>query len=217
MSFKRLSFILEANLAVSLESNLTLSSIPEINFTMSFPFNLTERNLILFKTSLTHSYQRQTLQCNSWQSFSIIKTKSPTLLCHTSIALSFIRETKCSAISFKTTLSLVSYSISHTINTPYSFIPETNLNVSFQTNLSLSLLLKTNIYPCQSRQRRRFTNHLNRPCKSWGGGLKDYEQKHRSAFLCAEHFYYQDRHLFSCVDPVLLCYRVLNMGRVTLF
>ena len=36
-------------------------------------------------------------------------------------------------------------------------------------------------------------------------------------FLCAEHFYFQDQHLFSCVDPLLLCYRVLNMGRVVLF
>ena len=47
--------------------------------------------------------------------------------------------------------------------------------------------------------------------------IKVNEQKRHSAFLCAGHFYFQDRHLFSCVDPLLLCYRVLNMGRVALF
>ena len=49
------------------------------------------------------------------------------------------------------------------------------------------------------------------------GKLEVNEQKCHSAFLCAEHFYFQDQHLFFCVDPLLLCYRVLNMGRVALF
>ena len=35
------------------------------------------------------------------------------------------------------------------------------------------------------------------------GKIKVNEQKRHSAFLCAEHFYFQDRHLFSCVDPLL--------------
>ena len=49
------------------------------------------------------------------------------------------------------------------------------------------------------------------------GKIKVNEQKRHSAFLSAENFYFQDRHLFFCVDPLLLCYRVLNMGRVALF
>ena len=49
------------------------------------------------------------------------------------------------------------------------------------------------------------------------GKIKVNEQKHHSTFLCMEHFYFQDRRLFFCVDPLLLCYRVLNMGRVALF
>ena len=47
--------------------------------------------------------------------------------------------------------------------------------------------------------------------------MKVNEQKCLSAFLCAEQFYFQDRHFFFCVDPLLLCYRVLNMDRVALF
>ena len=66
------------------------------------------------------------------------------------------------------------------------------------------------------QQRRRFTNHPNRPCKS-GEKIEVNEQKCFCAFLCAEYFYFQDRHLFSCVDPLFLRYRVLNMRRVALF
>ena len=47
--------------------------------------------------------------------------------------------------------------------------------------------------------------------------IKVNEQKCHSTFLCAEHFCFQDRHLFSCIDPLHLCYQVLNMGRVALF
>ena len=36
-------------------------------------------------------------------------------------------------------------------------------------------------------------------------------------FLCAEHFYFHEQHLFSCVNHLLLCYRLLNMGRVAIF
>ena len=62
-------------------------------------------------------------------------------------------------------------------------------------------------------QRRRFTKHPHRPRKSG----KTSKQKRHSAFLRAEHFYFQNRHLFSCVDLLLLCYMVLNMGKVALF
>ena len=46
--------------------------------------------------------------------------------------------------------------------------------------------------------------------------IKVAQQKWHRAFLCAEHFYFHEQHLFSCVIPLLLCYRVLNMGRVTI-
>ena len=36
-------------------------------------------------------------------------------------------------------------------------------------------------------------------------------------FLCAEPFYFHKQHLFSCVNPLLLCYRVLNMSMVAIF
>ena len=49
------------------------------------------------------------------------------------------------------------------------------------------------------------------------GKIKINEQKCLSTFLCAEHFYFQEWHWFSCVDPLLLCYKVLNMGRIALF
>ena len=65
-------------------------------------------------------------------------------------------------------------------------------------------------------ERRSFTNHRNRSCKSEKKN-KLNEQKHHSAFLCTEYFYFQDRHMFSCVDPLLLCYKVLTMDRVALF
>ena len=63
-------------------------------------------------------------------------------------------------------------------------------------------------------RRGKFTNHNSRFGLVNQGKRKVNEQKCLSAVLCAEHFYFQDRHLFSCVDPLLLCYRVLNMGRV---
>ena len=50
-----------------------------------------------------------------------------------------------------------------------------------------------------------------------GEEIEVNEQKRHSAFLCAEHLYFHYRHLFSCVDSLLLCYKVLNMGRVALF
>ena len=57
-------------------------------------------------------------------------------------------------------------------------------------------------------QRRRFTNHPNWPCKS---GEKSKSVNKR------EDFHFQDRHLFSCAVSLFLCYRVLNIGRVSLF
>ena len=56
----------------------------------------------------------------------------------------------------------------------------------------------------------RFENLPNRPCKS----AKHQSRSTKVAFLCAEHFYFHEQHLFPCVNPLLLCYRVLNMGRV---
>ena len=36
--------------------------------------------------------------------------------------------------------------------------------------------------------------------------------------VCSEHFFYShEQHLFSCINPLLLCYRVLNLGRVANF
>ena len=49
------------------------------------------------------------------------------------------------------------------------------------------------------------------------GKFRVNEQKHHSSFLRVEHFYFQDRHLFFYVGPLLLCYNVLNMGMVALF
>ena len=49
------------------------------------------------------------------------------------------------------------------------------------------------------------------------GKIKVNKQRCLGTVLCAKHYDFQDRHLFSCVDPLLLCYRVLNMGRVALF
>ena len=42
------------------------------------------------------------------------------------------------------------------------------------------------------------------------------QQKWHRIFVCAEHFYFHEQHLFTCVNPFLLCYRVLNMGRVAI-
>ena len=47
--------------------------------------------------------------------------------------------------------------------------------------------------------------------------IKVAQQKWHRTFLCAEYFYFHEQHLFSCVNPLLLCYRVLNMGRVAFF
>ena len=47
--------------------------------------------------------------------------------------------------------------------------------------------------------------------------IKVAERKWHCTFLCAEHFYFHEQHLFSCVNPLLFCYRVLNMGRVAIF
>ena len=47
--------------------------------------------------------------------------------------------------------------------------------------------------------------------------IKVAEQKWHNTFLCAEHFYFHEQHLFSCVNPLLLCYRMLNLGRVAIF
>ena len=47
--------------------------------------------------------------------------------------------------------------------------------------------------------------------------IKVAQQKWHRTFLCAEYFYFHEQHLFSCVNPLLLCYRMLNMDRVAIF
>ena len=47
--------------------------------------------------------------------------------------------------------------------------------------------------------------------------IKFAQQKWHRTFLCAEYFYFHEQHLFSCVNPLLLCYRMLNMDRVAIF
>ena len=47
--------------------------------------------------------------------------------------------------------------------------------------------------------------------------LKVAELKWHSTFLYAEHYHFREQHLISCVNPLFLCYRVLNMGRVAIF
>ena len=47
--------------------------------------------------------------------------------------------------------------------------------------------------------------------------IKVAEQKWHSTFLRAKHFYFHEQHLFSCVNPIHLCYRMLNMGRIAIF
>ena len=54
-------------------------------------------------------------------------------------------------------------------------------------------------------------NLLNRPCKS---EKKSKSLKDRSI---AFFFYFHEQHLFSCVSPLLLYYRELNMGRKAIF
>ena len=44
--------------------------------------------------------------------------------------------------------------------------------------------------------------------------IKVAQQKWHRTFLCAEYFYFHEQHLFSCINPLLLCYRMLNMDRV---
>ena len=47
--------------------------------------------------------------------------------------------------------------------------------------------------------------------------IKVAQQKWHRTFLCAEYFYFHEQHLFSCVIPLLLGYRMLNMDRVAIF
>ena len=47
--------------------------------------------------------------------------------------------------------------------------------------------------------------------------IKFAQQKWHRTFLCAEYFYFHEQHLFSCVNPLLLCYRMLNMDRIAIF
>ena len=47
--------------------------------------------------------------------------------------------------------------------------------------------------------------------------IKVAQQKWHRTFLCAEHFYFHKQHLVSCVNPLLLCYRMLNMEREAIF
>ena len=42
------------------------------------------------------------------------------------------------------------------------------------------------------------------------------QQKWHRTFLCAEYFYFYEQHLFSCVNPLLLCYRMINMDRIAI-
>ena len=44
--------------------------------------------------------------------------------------------------------------------------------------------------------------------------IKVAQQKWHRTFLCAEYFM---NNLFSCVNPLLLGYRMLNMDRVAIF
>ena len=46
--------------------------------------------------------------------------------------------------------------------------------------------------------------------------IKVAQQKWHRTFLCAEYFYFHEQHLFSRVNPLLLCYRMLNMDRVAI-
>ena len=64
-------------------------------------------------------------------------------------------------------------------------------------------------------QRGGFANLPNSFCKS--AKIKVAERKRHNTFLCSTHFYCHEQHLFFCVNPLLLCYRVPNMGRVAIF
>ena len=43
--------------------------------------------------------------------------------------------------------------------------------------------------------------------------IKVAQQRWHITFLCAEYFYFHEQHLFSCINPLLLCYKILNMDR----
>ena len=47
--------------------------------------------------------------------------------------------------------------------------------------------------------------------------IKVAQQKWHRTFWCAEYFYFHEQHLFSCVNPLPLGYRMLNMDRVAVF
>ena len=47
--------------------------------------------------------------------------------------------------------------------------------------------------------------------------FKVAERKWYTTCLCAEHFYFHEQHLLCCVCALILCYRVANMSRVTIF
>ena len=59
-------------------------------------------------------------------------------------------------------------------------------------------------------------NHPNRPCKS--GKKSESMNKSVLALFCVPNIsIFRIDTYFSCLDPLLLCYRVLNMGRIALF
>ena len=47
--------------------------------------------------------------------------------------------------------------------------------------------------------------------------IKVAQQKWHRTFLCAEYFYFHEQHLFSCINPLPLCYRMLTMDRLAIF
>ena len=65
---------------------------------------------------------------------------------------------------------------------------------------------------------------LNNCCRNKGVGLRtcriglvNRQNIKVAEQVCDEHFYFHEQHLFFCVNPLLLCYRVLYMGRVAIF
>ena len=44
--------------------------------------------------------------------------------------------------------------------------------------------------------------------------IKVSQQKWHRTFLCGEYFYFNEQHLFSCVNPLLM---MLNMDRIAFF
>ena len=73
--------------------------------------------------------------------------------------------------------------------------------------------LKFNIAPYG--ERAKFANLPNRPCKSTKK-IKVAERKWHSTFLSTENFSFHGQHFFSCINPILLCDRVLNRDRVVI-